>query len=262
MVNGKYWTCTVESGTTTFEECVPPSCKLVATTCSKCCTTPTLRTILRCQCKRTIHRSGHTLSTTHCRTVATFHRVQLNHFPVYLCLNLFESINRLSWSLSGVWEVGMVMWNDLRGGRCSMGDACTNPADEGGVYEMLMKNFNRHYKSNRAPFSLYYHSAWFNTQHHKKGFMKFLDEITGHDDVYMVTTWQTIQWVREPKTLDEMKSFAPFKCDRPKPIGECTRPNFCNVNSKQGSRTLRTCQECPAVYPWIDNNGFGKIKSG
>lgn len=49
----------------------------------------------------------------------------------------------------GVWEVPMVMWQDLNGGRCSMGDACSNPSDADGVYKMLMKNFDRHFTSNR-----------------------------------------------------------------------------------------------------------------
>ncbi|KAG8036874.1 hypothetical protein G9C98_004196 [Cotesia typhae] len=30
-------------------------------------------------------------------------------------------------SYPGLWEVPMVMWQDLNGGRCSMGDACSNP---------------------------------------------------------------------------------------------------------------------------------------
>ena len=28
----------------------------------------------------------------------------------------------------GVWEVPLVMWNDLKEGRCSMADACNNPS--------------------------------------------------------------------------------------------------------------------------------------
>lgn len=49
----------------------------------------------------------------------------------------------------GVWEVPMVMWQDLNGGRCSMGDACSNPPTADGVYKMLIKNFERHFTSNR-----------------------------------------------------------------------------------------------------------------
>lgn len=44
-----------------------------------------------------------------------------------------------------------------------MADACSNPSTEEEVLEMLLKNFNRHYKSNKAPFGIFYHSAWFNT---------------------------------------------------------------------------------------------------
>lgn len=43
----------------------------------------------------------------------------------------------------------MVMWQDLNGGRCSMGDACANPPEAEGVYKMLLKNFDRHYTTNR-----------------------------------------------------------------------------------------------------------------
>lgn len=72
-------------------------------------------------------------------------------------------------SYPGVWEVPMVMWQDLKGGRCSMADACSNPPDAEGVYQMLAKNFERHYNSNRAPFGMYYHAAWFTQAHHKEG---------------------------------------------------------------------------------------------
>lgn len=41
------------------------------------------------------------------------------------------------------------MWQDLNGGRCSMGDACSNPPESDGVFKMLMKNFDRHYSTNR-----------------------------------------------------------------------------------------------------------------
>lgn len=77
-----------------------------------------------------------------------------------------------------------------------MGDACSNPGDDNEVFKMLLKNFNRHYKTNRAPFGLFYHSAWFNTAHHRKGFIKFMDEILSYGDVYFTTNWQMLQWLR------------------------------------------------------------------
>lgn len=107
----------------------------------------------------------------------------------------------------------MVMWQDLNGGRCSMGDACSNPPEAENVTKMIMKNFDRHYTTNRAPFGLYYHAAWFTQPHHKAGFIQFLDTINAMKDVYIVTNWQALQWVRDPTPLSRMNSFQPFQCD-------------------------------------------------
>lgn len=147
----------------------------------------------------------------------------------------------------------MVMWEDLKGGRCSMADSCSNPSDEEGVYEMLLKNFNRHYNTNRAPFGLFYHSAWFNTNHHRRGFMKFIDTILSHKNVYLLTNWQLIEWIRNPTPLSTIKSFQPWSCDnltseRP---GPCHHPNVCNVRYQSGTRFMKTCQPCPDRYPWV-----------
>ncbi|XP_049833066.1 uncharacterized protein LOC126274364 isoform X4 [Schistocerca gregaria] len=158
-------------------------------------------------------------------------------------------------SYPGVWEVPMVMWQDLNGGRCSMGDACSNPPTADGVYKMLIKNFERHYTTNRAPFGLFYHAAWFTQPHHKEGFEAFLDTIVAMDDVWLVTNWQAIQWVRQPTPLSEIKNFPPFQCnyaDRPK---KCNNPKVCNLWHKSGVRYMRTCQACPEVYPWTGKTG-------
>lgn len=163
----------------------------------------------------------------------------------------------------------MVMWQDLNGGRCSMGDACSNPSDSDGVEKMIMKNFERHYTTNRytkrdnfiennlligqfifrAPFGLFYHAAWFTQPHHKEGFIKFLDTINSMNDVWIVTNWQALQWVRDPTPLSRINSFQPFQCnyqDRPK---RCNNPKVCNLWHKSGVRYMRTCQPCPDRYP-------------
>ncbi|XP_064100607.1 mucin-2-like isoform X11 [Macrobrachium nipponense] len=157
-------------------------------------------------------------------------------------------------SYPGVWEVPMVMWQDLNGGRCSMGDACTTPPDAEGVYKMLIKNFERHYTSNRAPFGLFYHAAWFTTPHHKEGFIAFLDTITAMDDVWLITNHQLLQWMRDPQPLSTIKNFAPFGCSFPD-RKKCTSTKVCNVWHKGGVRYMRTCQQCPEKYPWTGNTG-------
>uniref|UniRef100_A0A182J0W8 NodB homology domain-containing protein n=1 Tax=Anopheles atroparvus TaxID=41427 RepID=A0A182J0W8_ANOAO len=159
-------------------------------------------------------------------------------------------------SYPGVWEVPMVMWQDLNGGRCSMGDACSNPPEAEGVYKMIMKNFERHYTTNRAPFGLYYHAAWFTQPHHKEGFIQFLDAINSMKDVFIITNWQALQWVRDPTPLSRINSFTPFQCnyaDRPK---RCNNPKVCNLWHKSGVRYMRTCQPCPEIYPWTGKTGI------
>uniref|UniRef100_A0A1A9W0I4 NodB homology domain-containing protein n=1 Tax=Glossina brevipalpis TaxID=37001 RepID=A0A1A9W0I4_9MUSC len=138
-------------------------------------------------------------------------------------------------SYPGIWQVPMVMWQDLNGGRCSMGDACSNPGDADGVMKMIMKNFERHYTTNRAPFGLFYHAAWFTQPHHKEGFIKFLDAINAMPDVWIVTNWQALQW------------------DRPK---RCNNPKVCNLWHKSGVRYMKTCQPCPDIYPWTGKTGI------
>ncbi|XP_012275214.1 uncharacterized protein LOC105696933 isoform X1 [Orussus abietinus] len=159
-------------------------------------------------------------------------------------------------SYPGLWEVPMVMWQDLNGGRCSMGDACSNPPTPDGVYKMLIKNFERHYTTNRAPFGLFYHAAWFTQPHHKEGFISFLDTIVAMDDVWVVTNWQALQWVRNPTPLSLMGNFEPFGCnyaDRPK---KCNNAKVCNLWHKSGVRYMKTCQACPDIYPWTGKTGI------
>ncbi|XP_013149526.1 PREDICTED: uncharacterized protein LOC106111883 isoform X5 [Papilio polytes] len=159
-------------------------------------------------------------------------------------------------SYPGVWEVPMVMWQDLNGGRCSMGDACANPPEAEGVYKMLLKNFDRHYTTNRAPFGLFYHAAWFTQPHHKEGFIMFLDYINKMKDVWIVTNWQALQWVRDPTPISRLNNFQPFQCNYPDRPKKCNNPKVCNLWHKSGVRYMRTCQPCPEIYPWTGKTGI------
>lgn len=126
---------------------------------------------------------------------------------------------------------------------------------------MLLKNFNRHYKSSRAPFGLFYHSAWFNTAHHRRGFIKFIDKILSYQDVYFTTNWQMLQWMRDPTPVNQLSNFEPFKCDHLSNLGAdgkfkfsvCNHANVCNLRHKAGgSRFMKTCMSCPKTeYPWL-----------
>ena len=53
----------------------------------------------------------------------------------------------------------------------------------------------------------------FTTPHHKEGFELFLDTIVSMEDVWVVTAWQAIQWMRQPTPLENIQAFKPFHCD-------------------------------------------------
>ena len=64
-------------------------------------------------------------------------------------------------SFPGLWEVPMIDYIDLNGKPCNMIDGCSAPANEQETYELLSRNFDRHYNSNRAPFPMFMHAVWF-----------------------------------------------------------------------------------------------------
>ena len=41
----------------------------------------------------------------------------------------------------------------------------------------------------------------------------FLDTIVSMEDVWVVTAWQAIQWMRDPTPLEDIETFKPFQCD-------------------------------------------------
>ena len=55
----------------------------------------------------------------------------------------------------------MIDYTDSRGAPCNMIDGCYPPANEQEAYDLLSKNFERHYTSNRAPFPMFMHAVWF-----------------------------------------------------------------------------------------------------
>lgn len=99
----------------------------------------------------------------------------------------------------------------------------------------------------RAPFGLFYHSNWFKQPHNKEGFIKFLDTITAMNDVWIVTNWQALQWMRDPTPLSRINSFQPFQCNNLDRIERCENPKRCTLWHKSGVQFILTCQPCPEM---------------
>jgi len=66
----------------------------------------------------------------------------------------------------------------------------------------------------RSPFGLFYHAAWFTQPHHKIGFETFLDTLVSMEDVWIVTSWQAIQYLRSLPDKIDPKKFGAFQCHK------------------------------------------------
>lgn len=125
------------------------------------------------------------------------------------------------------------------------------------VYKMLMHNFKRHYLTNRAPYGLYFHPAWLKSYENLQALHYFLEEMQRYSDVWFVTKWQAIQWMKHPMPLEQLDTFGPWSCEKKFNKDEiaCEEPNVCKLHSRifQQDRYMETCVKCPEKYPWIRN---------
>ncbi|XP_043272013.1 chitin deacetylase 8 [Venturia canescens] len=157
-------------------------------------------------------------------------------------------------SFPGVWEVPMVMWFDQQGVGCSMVDSCVNiPTDAPSITNWIIEQFNRHYKTNRAPFPIFMHAAWFlRNPENFKAYVNFVEYAQSLPDVYFVTVNKTIEWIKNPKSLDNKKPFG--ECTVNKAPGTC-KPLGCSLPTSTGDvRWFVSCAKvCPRNYPWLGN---------
>jgi hypothetical protein len=156
----------------------------------------------------------------------------------------------------GMWEVPMKTLQDVRGGSCSMADGCFYTEDADSIQKIFTQNFLEHYTKSKAPFPLFFHAAWFfNRNHRKEGFLKFIDSILALPDVYFVTSQELIAWTRYPEPLPQVHSSPIFHCNFPNRPGRCgKKKSRCNLSHKGDQRQFASCQQqCPKRYPWINN---------
>lgn len=128
-------------------------------------------------------------------------------------------------------------------------------------------NFKRHYETNRAPLGLYFHAAWLKKPEFLDAFLFWIEEILEqHDDVYFVTMTQVIEWMQNPKTLNEIKDFEPWnhKCSFDPKSKPCKKPKLCQLSTREvpGEMVnLQTCMRCPSRYPWLNDPTGNGVKS-
>ncbi|XP_005090876.2 chitin deacetylase 8 [Aplysia californica] len=111
----------------------------------------------------------------------------------------------------GFWEIPL---NGIKGDNdfdCSMVDACwvgenANTATEEQWYNFFKRNFEDFFYPKKIPMPLFMHVSLFMRNHNAyTGLGRFLsDMLTTHDDIWMVTPKQVIQWMQDQRPNSEM----------------------------------------------------------
>jgi len=98
-----------------------------------------------------------------------------------------------------------------------MVDSCDSAAQPesgrlGDALAYFWHNFGRFYRTSRAPFGIHLHADWLLANpEYFEAFLRFVDTLlTDFGDVYFVTSHQAIEWMRQPRTIDEATSFQPW----------------------------------------------------
>ena len=155
-------------------------------------------------------------------------------------------------SYPGLWLVPVNPLKQSNGFRCAMLDACNVPQSKQEWVDLLLDNFNAHYQTNRSPFNIYSHAAWFfHPGDRANALREFLDQIQALGDVYVVTHSQMIDWVRNPVPSSAAVDFEPWKClSRPPPRCNYQAPT-CHMTFNP--QILKSCSSCPNKYPTLGN---------
>ena len=113
----------------------------------------------------------------------------------------------------GLWEVPMTDIIGLRNIGCSMYDACVMPDETEELTEIFWSNFLKHYDTNRAPYLLSAHTAWFwGKWKRQQALFDFMDRALQFGDVWFVSVHQALKWIQQPIPLSNLLNFQPWQC--------------------------------------------------
>ncbi|GIY62380.1 nodB homology domain-containing protein [Caerostris darwini] len=155
---------------------------------------------------------------------------------------------------AGLWEIPMIQYvRESKEGEffCSMVDACTpQPVTPQDTKDFLMKNFRRHYRSNKAPFPVFLHEAWLRNENRLEGFLQFFEEVLQYDNVFAVPIRDVVEYIRKPTT------YTAFSQRQQAAAQLCKKKETCSYT--EPLRIMKSCTTCPKYYPWV-GTPMGKI---
>ncbi|CAJ0645392.1 1756_t:CDS:10 [Entrophospora sp. SA101] len=138
------------------------------------------------------------------------------------------------------------------------------------VMTWLKDNFNRHAKQGKTPFGVYLHPVQLSEipgrpspEPSIKMLKEFFDWALTQPNVWFVTNQQLLQWMKNPVPADQLKDYAPFKCQTPN-VGKEICNGLDDDKNGQADDGLKescnfdiavwsTCYGCPKVQPTVDN---------
>jgi len=169
------------------------------------------------------------------------------------------------YSYKGLWEFPVTPWQTPDGNQSfGMADEYS-PPDKATALAYFRHNFARHFDENRAPFNIYIHASWFQSQPHVlEALDEFLTEIQRHEEVFMVSQKQALEWMNTPVALNRVDRLDSWGCGSKKPGPEpCSASNAlqCVYDDPVTGNpiTLETCaEECPSRFPWLGNTDGSK----
>ncbi|CAH1641770.1 unnamed protein product [Spodoptera littoralis] len=157
-------------------------------------------------------------------------------------------------SIPKPWVQPMLSFRDTMGFPCAMADSCFfTPVvtDVDAWYKLFIRNFERQYFGNRAPFGFYLHEWYLESQPGvKAAYIKFLDTVTRLSDVFLVNHGEVLDWVKNPVPLNEYmkkpcRSFTPTNC--------AMRSCHAFEPNNRKNYWFDICTNCPRLYPWVGN---------
>ncbi|OQV16221.1 Cullin-4A [Hypsibius exemplaris] len=176
----------------------------------------------------------------------------LNYKVPHKCYPPDKQVQCPARSFPGLWEIPLNQIVGTFDETCSILGSCTRMDNVDDVVDMLNKNFDKHYSTNRAPLVLSMSTNWM-VPSHFMGLMNWVDNILAtHKDVFFVTATQAISWIQNPTPVASLGSFAPWKCSANNSVPVCEEPHGCTLDgatpAMRGSYLI-TCEKCPSFYP-------------
>jgi len=153
------------------------------------------------------------------------------------------------------------------------GAAPTDMNSPDGLYKLLVGNLRKS-GTNREPFHLALNSQFLRALPDSgivNGLERFLDEVLGRGDVYVVTLTQAMEWMRRPTHLQQLDTLESWSCSRQSQSQQpCENPSTCTFQVTEPSRgsmkptstaySFKVCGSCPTNYPTpTDPLGEGRV---